>query len=873
MATITINLDGTALEGASSLRKSIVGVQESVTNLQKVLPQLGQTGAKAFANITQSVTATNKRLVGTNTLLSGIIAKTIRLQQIGTDVISGATTNRGLRTQGFSGRSINRGIADAIAFGTGAGTAGAVGGVRVIRGGGGVNISARGTLSQQVADQVALENSQLRRERFESSQRNQGRNIENQSQRQRQRGIESRRGRVNGLTGRIVGQSVVGGAVGSRVGGLFGLGITGNVGADVGLIITAGSLFLGGRFEEELSRISAIRNLSPSQSGNLSQGIRGLASRSRFTPTQSATAVENLVRGGLSTNRAIQTLQSIIPLALVNRGGTLAGTSNILLDLLARFPSQFSNQGGISQASDLLIGTLAGSRLTAGDLQTNLRYFRRLPNSPNNSLPENLALQSFLAGQGVFGSSNIRPFLRGIRNVFSDPERSATALGIGEFGFRQGGFAGGSVVNASRGTAIFLSRLSQLIQGNGNGSLTAFQRNAIRRGTRITPSALGSAESIAASLSRSPEFANLNGNQFIDLITQRLVASSEGAGQNVLNARNSTLGGAFTILGSRLEDLAIGTVIDDNGRTTRFSDAFTNSINLTSGVLSGDFSQYRTAERVRNQVLIPDAFGIVQPENRNRAFLNGNIINRATGRVVVRGLQRSLGSAGFNDAQIEAVRRRARNDDSLLDRASLNISAGTIIGAGVGSIIPGIGTAIGAIGGAIIGGTLALSEGILAYNRGDQFNRAVADAFTDRTQANQRRADRRIANLQARRGLIDRALATGFAFPSLIGPRRALPDILTDQDRAGLEIARRNTIEQEALTNARAGRNQQARDITINQLIDQQRELRNSATTNDQALVTNSDTQVALLQELVNRTPLPDDSEPSAPTRRNFINE
>lgn len=434
----------------------------------------------------------------------------------------------------------------------------------------------------------------------------------------------------------------LGGRIGGGVGGLLGsisplgfstAGIVGTV-ALGGLIA---STYVGGRFEDELSRITAIRNLSGGDLSNLVGNTRRIASTSRFTPTQSLEAIENLVRSGFSTSRATSSLSSIIPLALLNRGQSLAQTSNILLDLYARYPNELATNEGLARSSDLTIGALATSRLTPQSLQSNLRYLRRTPNFGNSDLAGSLAFQSRLAGLGIFGNSNFRQYSRGLSTSYFNLDDFGRSFRLGENAFRD-----------NRGRRRNVVESEYIVAG-------ALAREIIRTGGEITPESyaiaqrtlgrtdlqLGSTLALATQLSRNPIIRN--GGSGLDVARAdraRLIRQSEGAGQNVLNARNSTIFGAFNLLGSAFEDFAISTIQQPNGRSTEFSNVLSNGVQFIASIVNGiatgnyDFTNARTADRTRRAVRFNNEFGQLDPDRLNQAFYNGQIVRRSDGSVI-----------------------------------------------------------------------------------------------------------------------------------------------------------------------------------------------------------------------------------------------
>ena len=127
---------------------------------------------------------------------------------------------------------------------------------------------------------------------------------------------------------------------------------------------------VGGELEQNITNVSAIANLSASETEALSDKARELGASTAYTATQVAEAMTHLARAGLKSNKIMQSIGPTLYLA-----GAAGSDLSSATKLMARTMAQFNLEAkDASQVADTFTLAMQNSLLSMQSLDSSMRY-------------------------------------------------------------------------------------------------------------------------------------------------------------------------------------------------------------------------------------------------------------------------------------------------------------------------------------------------------------------------------------------------------------------------------------------------------------------------------------------------------------------
>lgn len=197
----------------------------------------------------------------------------------------------------------------------------------------------------------------------------------------------------------------------------------------------------GRGFEDQMARVKAISNASSKNFEMMRKEAARLGSTTKYSASQAAAALENLVRNGLSATKATKALSSVLELAGAN-AIELAEAADIVTNTMNMFEISIED---LNRVNDVLSKTTASSATNLTDLYEALKYAAPTANLFGINIEEVNAALGILANQGIKGSQ-AGTTLRNVLNSLVKPSRQAkdilANLGIDEVSIKLDGLLG-----------------------------------------------------------------------------------------------------------------------------------------------------------------------------------------------------------------------------------------------------------------------------------------------------------------------------------------------------------------------------------------------------------------------------------------------
>ena len=197
----------------------------------------------------------------------------------------------------------------------------------------------------------------------------------------------------------------------------------------------------GRGFEDQMARVKAISNASAKNFEMMRKEAARLGSTTKYSASQAAAALENLVRNGLSATKATKALSSVLELAGAN-AIELAEAADIVTNTMNMFEISIDD---LNRVNDVLSSTTAKSATNLTDLYEALKYSAPTANLFGIQIEEVNAALGVLANQGIKGSQ-AGTTLRNVLNSLVKPSKQAADilanLGIDEVSIKMDGLLG-----------------------------------------------------------------------------------------------------------------------------------------------------------------------------------------------------------------------------------------------------------------------------------------------------------------------------------------------------------------------------------------------------------------------------------------------
>ena len=198
----------------------------------------------------------------------------------------------------------------------------------------------------------------------------------------------------------------------------FGKAIAGVFAVDRMIDFGKSIIDVGSNFEDQMARVKAVSGATTEEFEMMSKEAERLGATTRYSATEAAQALENLVRNGLSARKATKALSGVLQLA-GSQAIDLAQAADIATNTMNGFGKSTEDLGRIN---DILAATTANSATNVTDLSEALKNVAPIANLLGVSMEEVCAALGTLANVGIKGSMAGNA-LRGILNRLIKPTK------------------------------------------------------------------------------------------------------------------------------------------------------------------------------------------------------------------------------------------------------------------------------------------------------------------------------------------------------------------------------------------------------------------------------------------------------------------
>lgn len=306
-------------------------------------------------------------------------------------------------------------------------------------------------------------------------------------------------------------------------------------------------------FEAGMARVRAVSNATQAEFKAMEAEAKRLGATTKYTATEAAGALENLVRNGLNPGQAAEALPKVLQFAQANSIG-LAEAADLLTNTLNGFNMAV---GDSQKATDIMSSTAAHSATNVLDLGEALKNSAPLANNCKIAIQETNAALGTLANVGIKGAdagTGLKQFLIGLS---SEAPKGAAAL-------QKYGLEINQATLAADGLAGTLKKLYESGIGQDNQALAdVFGRRAF--------------SSAAALINNYEKFIALNNT----------LGNAEGETARMFEQGTGRMENSLASLASAWEGFQIKFFQGTENWFAAPVDALTNFIRFATGNLSG----------------------------------------------------------------------------------------------------------------------------------------------------------------------------------------------------------------------------------------------------------------------------------------------
>lgn len=192
--------------------------------------------------------------------------------------------------------------------------------------------------------------------------------------------------------------------------------IAGLIAGYFGAKFFAGSIQSASEFESQMSTVAAVTRATADDMELLRKAADEAGTNTRFTATESAQALENLARAGLSARESVEALPAVLGLAQANGVG-LAESSSLVTRAVRGMGLEVAEAGRVA---DVLTEAAARANTNVEGLGQALAYAAPTAQSLGLSLEDTVAIIGKFADAGI-DASRAGTALSSILSQFSDP--------------------------------------------------------------------------------------------------------------------------------------------------------------------------------------------------------------------------------------------------------------------------------------------------------------------------------------------------------------------------------------------------------------------------------------------------------------------
>lgn len=185
----------------------------------------------------------------------------------------------------------------------------------------------------------------------------------------------------------------------------------------------------GKEFENAMARVQAVTNATKEEFKAMSNEAKKMGANTQYSATQSANALENLVRNGLKPSQAVAMLNKTMKFAQAN-GIELAEAADLVTNNMNAFGLAV-NQAG--RETDVMSATAANSATNVLSLGEALTQAAPLARNVNASIEETNAALGTLANVGIKGSdagTALKQFFMGLSTTTPQAAKALKAYGL-----------------------------------------------------------------------------------------------------------------------------------------------------------------------------------------------------------------------------------------------------------------------------------------------------------------------------------------------------------------------------------------------------------------------------------------------------------
>lgn len=286
---------------------------------------------------------------------------------------------------------------------------------------------------------------------------------------------------------------------------------------------------VGKSFEAGMNEVQAISGASGKDLEKLSAKAKQMGATTKFSATESATALKYMAMAGWKTNQMVSGLSGVMNLAAAS-GEDLGTVSDIVTDSMTAFGLKAKDSGHFA---DVLAKASSSSNTNVAMMGETFKYVAPLAGSMKYSIEDTATAIGLMANAGIKGSQAGTSLRSIITRLVKPPKDAATALNA----------LGISTTKADGSMKPLRETMAELREKFSG--LTESQKASY-------------ASSIAGQEAMSGLLAIVNASDSDFNKLQKAIDNSSGAAKKQADVMNNNLQGALYDLGSVAESVGIG---------------------------------------------------------------------------------------------------------------------------------------------------------------------------------------------------------------------------------------------------------------------------------------------------------------------------
>lgn len=319
---------------------------------------------------------------------------------------------------------------------------------------------------------------------------------------------------------------------------------------------TKKTIDVGKSFEAGMSEVQAISGASGKDLEKLSAKAKQMGATTKFSATESATALKYMAMAGWKTNQMVSGLSGVMNLAAAS-GEDLGTVSDIVTDSMTAFGLKAKDSGHFA---DVLAKASSSSNTNVAMMGETFKYVAPLAGSMKYSIEDTATAIGLMANAGIKGSQAGTSLRSIITRLVKPPKDAATALDA----------LGISTTKADGSMKPLRETMAELREKFSG--LTESQKASY-------------ASSIAGQEAMSGLLAIVNASDSDFNKLQKAIDNSSGAAKKQANIMNNNLQGALYDLGSAAEAVGIGIYEDIKTPLTKAVGVGTKQLRILSSKL------------------------------------------------------------------------------------------------------------------------------------------------------------------------------------------------------------------------------------------------------------------------------------------------